>query len=178
MIKHQYHPDEEYLPPNDVQPDGAPVWVFVFPSTFGGQHSTDHSLARAAHTFFDATPGSAHGRQGRSYAIMTYLSSSEATTFKQIQTAVEKFLQYAEHRKQAGEQFWIPSLMLAPITFSQLGPLFSNAPSNVSFPASWAMYLEASCVSDTQNSYVIQAYTTAEHAATLQTLGQHTDICL
>ena len=178
MFKHQYHPDHEYLPPDDIQPDGSPVWVFVFPSTFGGQHLTDHVLAKAAYTYYAATLGSAHGRQGRSYAIMTYTTpspESEPASLTQIQTAVEKFFQYAEHRKQAGEQFWIPNLMLAPITFSQLSSLFRHrqAPSNVSFPESWKYQLEAPA--DILSDYVVHAYHATTHVVRT---GQHTDICL
>lgn len=173
MFKHQYHPDHEYLPPNDVQPDGSPVWVFVFPSTFGGQHSTDHVLAKAAHAYYDATPGSAHGRQGRAYAIMTYNSDSESTSFKQIQTAIKQFLKYAEHRQQANEQFWIPSLMLSPITFNQLSSLFEHAPPNVSFPESWKYHLETTA--DILSDYAIRAYHANTHVVRA---GQHTDICI
>jgi hypothetical protein len=158
MLKHQYHKANE-LPPNDVQPTGGAVWVYVFPSFHGGQHQTDSVLSAIAYHKYDAIPGSAHGRQGQAYGIMI-------TDSGQCQKYVDIFLRYAEHRQLAGEQFWVTDLG------NQYAPLFHGAPHNVSFPDSWKHTLErpADLVLESIKSYTKTAVDVAPS-------GQTTDVC-
>jgi hypothetical protein len=155
MYKHQYH-DSNELPPNDVQQDGSPVWVYVFPSFHGGQHQTDSALTAIAYYKYGATPGSAHARQGQSYGLMSTDMDNAI-----CQEYVYKFLKYAVHRQMAGEQFWIGFTQPQP----WLAALFTNCdiPHNISFPRSWQRDLES--------------YTKASAVDVVTTSGQTTDIC-
>lgn len=148
-MKYMYHPDN-HEPPIEVQPDGKPLWIYVYESNLAGNHK--HGSALTAYKYYGARPGVGCGREGRSYGIPTtdekYRQLSINSGRRTIQGYVNIFKAYVQHRMEhAHEQFWITDIGLGSAGLSQdhreqIVPLFRGIAGNCSFPLHWFEYLE------------------------------------
>lgn len=109
--------------------------IFVFGSNLAGRHGKGAALHARRH--FGATYGNGIGRQGNSYAIPTknyYLQSLPLST---IYEHVTEFLHYAESNPDLSFQVTRIGCGLAGYKDSDIGPMFTNAPSNCLLPIEW-----------------------------------------
>lgn len=134
------------LPPNTLQADGRPEWVFVFGSNLAGRHGAGAALV--ASQKFQARTGVGYGREGISFAIPTKDTDLDVlpltgTKCKDIRYFVELFKLYALHRQDAHEKFFVTAIgtELAGYTHAQIAPLFIGSPENCSFPEEWMPFL-------------------------------------
>ena len=150
-MKYEYHKNGTE-PPNELQPDNSPVWVFVFGSNLAGRHGAGAALC--AYNHYGARTGIGYGREGRSFAIPTKderidtlpLVSPEKHQIPCIKGYVNLFKAYAKHRgENAHEKFWVTAIGcgLAGYDHADIAPLFNGAPTNCSFPEQWQAYLES-----------------------------------
>lgn len=146
-MKHEYHTNGTE-PPQELQQDGSPAWVFVFGSNLAGRHGA--GAARCAYEYYGARMGVGYGREGRSFAIPTkdeYLNTLPVTQGQRsIVGYINLFLTYANHRfTNAHEKFWVTGIGtgLAGYDHSEIAPHFKHAPLGMfSFPIEWMEYLE------------------------------------
>jgi ribA/ribD-fused uncharacterized protein len=135
----RFHPDGS-LPSQEA--------IFVFGSNLAGRHGKGSALA--ARERYGAIYGQGRGLQGRSYAIPTKdgrpgtpnLRDPRATlSLDAIRASVEEFLVFAAQRPETA--FFVVRLGcdLAGHKDSDIGPMFSSAPPNCSFPEPWKPYI-------------------------------------
>lgn len=129
------------LPPNTLQADGRPEWIFVFGSNLAGIHGAGAALV--AKKMFQARPGSGYGREGLSFGIPTKDENLEPLSLQRIRQYIELFKLYAIHRQDAHEKFFVTAIGcgLAGYKHHQIAPMFVNSPNNCSFPKDWQPWL-------------------------------------
>jgi hypothetical protein len=115
--------------------------TFVFGSNLGGVHGS--GAARVAREQFGAEYFVGAGPSGNSYAIPTKNETIEhALPLKTIDRYVQQFIRHA--RSYEGHvEFFVTAIGcgLAGYTFTQIAPMFKDAPDNCSFPDTWKPYL-------------------------------------
>ncbi len=108
--------------------------VFVFGSNTKGIHGAGQALA--ARTKWGAELGVGRGRTGNAYAIPTKIVPSwdkRQIDLRDIKDDVEEFLNYAKINHEI--EFIVPRIGcgLAGYTDDEIGPMFAEAPKNVTF---------------------------------------------
>ena len=122
--------------------------IFVFGSNLAGRHGK--GSAKVAYEKFGAIYSQGEGRQGQSYAIATKdgrkgtppLADPAATlSLDKIKKGVDTFIQYA--KSHPDDKFFIVRLGcdLAAWKDSDIGPMFTDAPSNCSLPENWKEFV-------------------------------------
>lgn len=162
-MKYEYHKNGTE-PPQELQSDGSPVWVFVFGSNLRGRHGAGAALC--AYNHYGARTGVGYGREGRSFGIPTKdeniqtlpLVTPEKHQIPNIKGFVNLFKAYAKHRGEtAGEKFWVTAIgtQLAGYDHQDIAPMFTGSPSNCSFPEEWQAYLESANLINEQIKHTI-----------------------
>lgn len=108
--------------------------IFVFGSNRQGRHGA--GAAHWATTHKGAIHGQAEGLQGESYAIITkeLRTNHPKVTLDEIAQGVTRFLQFAHTRPDLHFTVTPIGCGLAGFTPTQIAPLFTNAPDNVTLP--------------------------------------------
>lgn len=108
--------------------------IFVFGSNRQGRHGA--GAARHAVTHHGAQNGQAEGLQGDSYAIITkeLRPTHPRVTIDEIKEGTQRFLQFARTRPDLTFQLTPIGCGLAGYTPTEIAPLFTNAPDNVTLP--------------------------------------------
>lgn len=118
-----------------MNPEDAPVKVFVFGSNLAGRHGKGAALFARQNR--GAIYGQGIGRQGDSYAIPTKDSFLETLAIWDIEFHVKQFLEYAaEHGQEVFEVTKI-GCGLAGYMERDIAPLFKDAPPNCELPEGW-----------------------------------------
>ena len=117
--------------------------VFVFGSNTEGRHGA--GAAQVAHNVHGAKWGTAEGRQGNSYAIVTkdLRKGIRSIPLGYIALQVQDFLKYAGENPD--ERFIVTQIGcgLAGYRPKEIAPMFRGAPSNVVLPLSFTEVLQA-----------------------------------
>lgn len=127
----QFHPD-------NIIPTGD--WIFVFGSNEAGRHGK--GTAKVARIDFRAEYGVGRGRTGQAYAIPTKDTQLRVLPIRAIEPAVREFISYAKTHPELNFFVTRVGCGFAGCKDEQIGPLFSDVPSNCSMPSDWRRYLE------------------------------------
>ena len=126
--------------------------VFVFGSNLAGRHGKGGAAVAKEH--FGAQPGVGAGRQGQSYGIPTkdgrplpdnprpsFNDPAQTLPLEAIKPFIVEFVEYA--KAHPAERFFVTRVAcgLAGYEDKDVAPLFSEAPSNCSFPEDWRQWL-------------------------------------
>jgi hypothetical protein len=120
--------------------------IFVFGSNLAGRHGA--GAAKWAHIHRGAIYGQGVGRQGDSYAIPTKDGRNRADlkdpkqtlSLAAIKAEVRHFLHYARSNPHLTFEVTPIGCGLAGYKYSEIGPLFADAPPNVKLPAEFRPY--------------------------------------
>ena len=109
--------------------------VFVFGSSISGRHLKGSALI--AHRYYGAISGRGIGLSGDSYAIPVQNVFHRDLTYKEIETHVAVFLEYAKQNKQT--KFVITKLNDGTDNIDEkyIEKLFRRAPTNCRLPYQW-----------------------------------------
>ena len=108
--------------------------IFVFGSNRQGRHGA--GAARYAITHHGAQNGQAEGLQGNSYAIITkeLRPTHPKVTLTEIKEGIQRFLEFAHTRPDLTFQLTPIGCGLAGYTPTEIAPLFTDTPDNVTLP--------------------------------------------
>lgn len=115
--------------------------IFVFGSNLRGIHGA--GAARDALKFHGAKLGKGEGIQGNSYALPTCSIPGEPLLLEQIQTHVQRFLEYARSCPDFQFQVTRVGCGFAGYTDADIAPMFLNPPDNVWLPGSFVRILQS-----------------------------------
>lgn len=112
--------------------------IFVFGSNLAGKHYG--GAARYAAEKFGAEMGVGEGLTGFSYALPTMDADFVSLPLETIQTAVNRFKEYAT--ANSTEDFYVTRVGcgIAGFQDSDIAPMFVGAPSNCRFDPKWYGY--------------------------------------
>lgn len=112
--------------------------VFVFGSNLAGRHGKGAALdARLRH---GAQLGVGEGPTGNAYAIPTKTGDLRTRSLDDIRASVARFKAYALNRPDLTFQVTRIGCGLAGYCDDQIGPMFSDAPSNCTLPEEWLRF--------------------------------------
>ncbi len=107
--------------------------IFVFGSNLAGRHGKGAALfAKQNH---GAIYGQGYGLQGSSFAIPTKDGKLKTLPLTEIQKYVTMFIEFAEDHPLMTFQLTPIGCGLAGYKYSDIAPMFKEAPSNVTLPA-------------------------------------------
>ena len=108
--------------------------IFVFGSNEAGRHGAGAAKAAKKH---GAIYGQGRGRQGDSYAIPTKDKHLETRPLHAIALDVQIFIQYANEHPELTFEVTRIGCGLAGYKYSDIAPMFKDAPSNCNLPEGW-----------------------------------------
>ncbi len=116
----------------------ATARVFVFGSNLAGRHGKGAALeARFRH---GARLGVGEGPTGNAYAIPTKTGDLRTRSLDDIRGSILRFKTYALSRPDLTFQVTRIGCGLAGYRDDQIGPMFSDAPSNCLLPEEWLRF--------------------------------------
>ena len=110
-----------------------PAETFVFGSNTAGRHGKGAALFALKH--HGAIYGQGIGRQGSGYAIPTKDARLRPLSLGEIRVHVADFLAFAREHPEMTFNVTAIGCGLAGYRPSEIGPMFSDAPSNCRLPA-------------------------------------------
>lgn len=112
--------------------------IFVFGSNLAGRHGRGAALD--AKNLWNAEYGVGEGRTGRAYAVPTKDAQLRSRPLTDIKKSVEKFKEYA--RANDDLEFFVTAIGtgLAGYKHEDIGPMFSDCPSNCELPQPWLQW--------------------------------------
>lgn len=113
--------------------------IFVFGSNLAGRHGKGAALFARQH--YGAEYGVGEGRTGNAYAIPTKDGSLNVLPLRRIKKGVKGFLRYAKAHPELSFQLTPIGCGLAGYAYSDIGPLFAGAPSNVRIPQEFKRFM-------------------------------------
>jgi len=127
----------------NISPDSItelkPNEVFVFGSNRGGRHGA--GAARQA-VKWGAKFGQGEGLMGQTYGIATKDKNLSVLSLREIQINIERFLRFAENRKDLKFLVTAIGTGLAGYSSKEIAPLFGKKiPENVYLPQSFVNFL-------------------------------------
>lgn len=114
--------------------------VFVFGSNLAGRHGKGAALWARQHR--GAIYGQGIGRQGDAYAIPTKDERLRVLPLATIRTHVDAFIDHARHHRGTAFELTPIGCGLAGYRPDQIGPMFADAPANVTLPPSFRAALD------------------------------------
>lgn len=113
--------------------------VWVFGSNLAGRHGA--GAAKVAANDFGAQPGKGAGISGQSYAIPTKDAHLKVMPIDEVKPHIDEFIGFAQRNPQL--DFFVTRIGCGLAGYSDrvIAPLFSNAPDNCSFAATWLPHL-------------------------------------
>ncbi len=106
-----------------------PYLIFVFGSNTAGRHGK--GAAATARDCFEAKYGVGEGMTGRSYAVPTKDAQLRSLRLRDVQTRIERFIEFARVNPQLTFIVTAIGCGLAGYSPTDIAPLFKLAPENV-----------------------------------------------
>lgn len=135
---YKQRPDGTVLPKGELivcRSCGDPTLVFVFGSNLGGRHGA--GAAYHAVKCHGAIYGNGEGLQGSSYALPTLGHHLETLPFRDVESACERFVVFAEEHQELRFDLTKVGTGLAGIPEPMMKYALMDAPRNVLWPVGW-----------------------------------------
>lgn len=125
----------ESFVPKDATFVPGPGRIFVFGSNLAGIHGA--GAAKTAYMQYGAIWGRGEGLAGNSYAIPTKNGMLNTLSLNEVNTYVDRFMDFADERPDL--VFFVTRIGCGLAGFSDydIAPMFDTAPTNCELPTGW-----------------------------------------